>query len=160
MYTLKSPKEIAIYTANAVATSGSLMIATAEIKAIFTAGNYIKGNPTGKISSKGYRPQPGERTLDGFVKNNVSTEAEVKLYTNSSGFNNVSTSGGQFKRFGSGSHADVEPHVHQPIRNQISGTNFIRGVTGSRTGNGGVTSPNRQDIKHLYDYLFNGKYRP
>uniref|UniRef100_UPI000555A151 RHS repeat-associated core domain-containing protein n=1 Tax=Alkaliphilus transvaalensis TaxID=114628 RepID=UPI000555A151 len=37
------------------------------------------------ITNKGYKPQPGERTLEGFMKKNISPDAEVGLYTKSSG---------------------------------------------------------------------------
>ena len=84
----------------------------------------------------------------------------MKLYTDSPGFNNNAKTGlgGEFKRFGANSHGGVEPHVHQPIRNEIPNGD-IRGVVGTKTNNGGVTSPTNKDIKQLYDYLYNGKYR-
>ncbi|MBD7912105.1 RHS repeat-associated core domain-containing protein [Clostridium cibarium] len=112
------------------------------------------------IINKGYKPQPGERTLEGFIKNNVSADAEVGLYTKSPGFNNNSKGiGGQFKRIGVDEHAGLSPHVHQPTRNVAPNGN-IYGNTGRLTSNGGVTSPTELDVKQLYDYLFNNKYRP
>ncbi|RDU22653.1 hypothetical protein DWV06_15395 [Anaerosacchariphilus polymeriproducens] len=117
------------------------------------------GVNTDWITNKGYKPQPGERTLEGFMKNNISPDAEVGLYTKSSGFNNNKGDvGGQFKRFGAEEHGGLAPHVHQPTRNVAPNGN-IYGSTGSKTANGGVTSPTKLDIKQLYDYLFNGKYR-
>ena len=111
------------------------------------------------LHNKGYKPQLGERTFDGYVKNNVSTDAEVKLYTASAEFNsNNGKIGGQFKRFGSDSHAGLSPHVHQPQRNATPKGDIYGGV-GSKTSNGGVTSPGAKDTKQLYDYLNNGKYR-
>lgn len=62
----------------------------------------------------------------------------------------------QFKRFGADSHAGIAPHVHQPIRN--AKPKGARGTTGSKTKNGGVTSPSKKDVKQLYDHLNNGKY--
>jgi RHS repeat-associated protein len=121
------------------------------------------GGETGEgdwIHNKGYKPKEGERTLEGFINNNVSIDKEIPLHTNSPGFNNNPRgTGGQFKRFGTDSHGGVKPHVHQPTRNSAPNGN-IYGGTGSKTTNGGVTSPTTKDIKQLYDYLFNGKYRP
>lgn len=116
--------------------------------------------PAGEIYTKGYKPQPGERTLEGFMNNNISIDKEIPLHTNSPGFNNNSNGvGGQFKRFGVDSHGGVQPHVHQPTRNVAPNGNTYGG-TGSKTSNGGVTPPTTKDIKQLYDYLFNGKYKP
>ncbi|TVX93167.1 RHS repeat-associated core domain-containing protein [Paenibacillus agilis] len=109
------------------------------------------------LASRGYKSRPGERTFEGFVNKNVPKTKETKLYTKSSGFNNVGSSGGQFKRFGTDSHAGLAPHVHQPIRNVKNGK--IRGIVGTKTKNGGVTAPTRKDVKQLYDYAYNGKYR-
>ena len=44
------------------------------------------GNPDW-ITNKGYKPQPGERTIEGYVKNNA--EIEISLGTDSSGFNSL-----------------------------------------------------------------------
>ena len=121
----------------------------------------IVGNSTSQRSlhTRGYRPGLGERTFDGYVKNTVSIDTELKLYTNSPGFNsNNGVIGGQFKRFGSGSHGGLSPHVHQPQRNVAPNGN-IYGTVGSKTTNGGVTKPEAKDIKQLYDYTNNGKYR-
>ena len=113
-----------------------------------------------EISDKGYKPQPNERTFEGYVKNNVSTNAEVKLRTDSAGFNNHNgETGGTFKMFGSNSHGDIEPHVHQPYRN-VSPTGAVYGGTASgKIGAGWIDTPNNADIKHLYQYLENGMYR-
>ncbi|WP_411681648.1 hypothetical protein [Clostridium thailandense] len=112
------------------------------------------------ILKKGYKQQPGERTLEGFIKNNVSADAEVGLYTKSAAFNNnLKGIGGQFKRIGVDEYAGISPHVHQPIRNVAANGN-IYGNTGRLTSNDGVTSPIQLDVKQLYDYLFNNKYRP
>ncbi|OPX42547.1 tRNA(Glu)-specific nuclease WapA precursor [Ruminiclostridium hungatei] len=114
------------------------------------------------LSGRGYRPQPGERTLEGFVKNNVTPEAEIGLYTKSAGFNNNSITGvgEQFKRFGANpQHGINGPHVHQPTRGVNAKTGEIYGSQGSKTANGGVTSPSTKDVKQLYDYIFNGKYQ-
>ncbi|ONK25451.1 hypothetical protein BVE84_08260 [Streptococcus azizii] len=111
------------------------------------------------LHSRGYKPQPGERTFEGYLKNNVPIDVEVKLHTDSADFNsNNGMVGGQFKRFGSDSHAGLSPHVHQPQRN-VSPTGDIYGGVGSKTSNGSVTSPGSKDVKQLYDYLNNGKYR-
>ncbi|WP_231082735.1 RHS repeat-associated core domain-containing protein, partial [Streptococcus oralis] len=130
-------------------------------KATKTVGSGIVGNSTSQRSlhARGYRPRLGERTFDGYVKNTVSIDTELKLYTNSPGFNsNNGVIGGQFKRFGSGSHGGLSPHVHQPQRNVAPNGN-IYGTVGSKTTNGGVTKPEAKDIKQLYDYTNNGKYR-
>ena len=127
-------------------------------------GDSLTDNNTSKkalnsFDDRGYKPKPGERTLDGYVKNNVSTDAELSLSTNSSGFNNHDgITGGKFKRFGSEEHAGLSPHVHQPIRNEAPNGN-IYGSVGSKTSNGGVTSPTEKDVKQLYQYLNNGKYQ-
>lgn len=125
------------------------------------AGKIIESRSgTGGLESfKGYKPQPGERTLNNFVKDNAA-DAEIGLNTNSPGFNNNSRTGigGQFKRFGADSHGGIDPHVHQPIRNPNTNTGEVFGSTGTKTGNGGVTYPAEKDVKQLYDYLFNGKY--
>ena len=108
------------------------------------------------ISDRGFRPQPGERTLDGFVRRNASPE--VSLRTKSSGFNNNNGNvGGVFKRFGGESHGGLSPHVHQPQRNVAPNGN-IYGSVGTKTINGGVTSPSPKDASQLYDYIYNGKY--
>jgi RHS repeat-associated protein len=112
------------------------------------------------FSSKGYNPQPGERTFDGYVKKNVNSEAELSLKTDSAGFNNNSKGvGGEFKRFGTESHGGVSPHVHQPVRNVNIKTGEVYGGTfNPSTKTGGVTSPGAKDIKQLYQHLNNGKY--
>ena len=99
--------------------------------------------------------------MAGFVDNNVSKSAEVSLYTSARGYNNVGVDGGEFKRFGTKSprHGIEGPHVHQPIRNVIKETGDIRGGVFNPTKGIGVTSPGTKDVKHLYQYLFNGKYR-
>ena len=108
------------------------------------------------FSPNGYNPQPGERTLNGYVQNNASPE--VSLRTNSAGFNNNNgVVGGEFKRFGAESHGGVSPHVHQPIRN-VAPNGDIYGTVGTKTANGGVTSPTGKDVKQLYEYIVNGKY--
>ncbi len=105
---------------------------------------------------KGYVPQIGERTLKGYVENNASPE--IVLNTQSAGFNyNKGNVGGQFKRFGAESHGGISPHVHQPQRN-VTPKGDIYGSVGSKTSNGGVTSPSAKDVKQLYEYLNNGKY--
>lgn len=110
-------------------------------------------------SKNGYNPSPGERTLNGYLSNNISPEAEVSLFTHSSGFNNNNGQiGGAFKRFGNSSHGGIYPHVHQPQVNVAPNGN-VYGSVGSKTTNGGVTYPTQRDIKQLYSYLNNGKYR-
>lgn len=133
--------------------------------------NIEKSRAANKASNfkNGYKPPVEERTLEGFMNKNVSKEAEVKLYTRSTGFNNVRhkdmgtkqyiEEGGQFKRFGTDLHAGLAPHVHYPIRNVIPGTGKVRGAQG-KTLNVDVFSPSKKDIKQLYDYLFNNKYQP
>lgn len=107
------------------------------------------------FSSKGYNPQPGERTFEGYVKQ--TSDPEISLYTKSSGFNNnPKGTGGQFKRFGANEHYGLDPHVHQPVRN-VTPNGMIFGRTGKDVGVD-VFSPNRKDIKQLYEYLNNGKY--
>ena len=109
------------------------------------------------FSSKGYNPQPGERTLDGYIKNNANPE--ISLTTQSPGFNNNNGNvGGEFKRFGAESHGGVSPHVHQPQRNVAPNGN-VYGSVGTKTSNGGVTSPSAKDVKQLYEYQNNGKYQ-
>ena len=109
------------------------------------------------FSSRGYNPQPGERTLEGYVKNNANPE--ISLNTQSPGFNNGNGDvGGVFKRFGAESHGGVSPHVHQPQRN-VAPNGSVYGSVGTKTSNGGVTSPSPKDVKQLYEYLNNGKYQ-
>ncbi|NMA85223.1 MAG: hypothetical protein GX962_15320 [Epulopiscium sp.] len=81
------------------------------------------------------------------------------MYTKSNGFNNVGSSGGEFKRYGSvsGRHGVDGPHVHQPQRN-VNGSDIRGGLFNPKKGMG-VDSPNALDIKQLYQYLFNGKYQ-
>lgn len=108
------------------------------------------------FSKNGYNPKPGERTIEGYVQQNV--KPEVSLNTNSAGFNsNGSNVGGEFKRIGAESHGGVSPHVHQPIRNVAPDGN-VYGTVETKTNNGGVTSPKPKDVKQLYEYLRNGKY--
>ncbi len=120
----------------------------------------IKSTSVGEkcpLSERGYRPEPGERTIEGYVKNN--SNPEVSLHTDSPMFNNNNGNiGGIFKRFGAESHGGVSPHVHQPIRNVNPKNGNIYGSVGSKTANGGVTSPTAKDVKQLYEYLVNGKY--
>lgn len=68
---------------------------------------------------------------------------------------------GHFKRFGTqpNQHGIEGSHVHQPTRNLNPQNGIITGKPGSRTKYGDVTIPGAKDIKQLYDYLFNGKYR-
>lgn len=97
------------------------------------------------FSSKGYNPQPEERTIDGYVRNNANPE--ISLTTQSSGFNNSNGNpGGVFKRFGAESHGGVSPHIHQPQRN-VAPNGSIYGSVGTKTSNGGVTSPSAKDVK-------------
>ncbi|MFR3192599.1 MAG: RHS repeat-associated core domain-containing protein [Waltera sp.] len=114
-----------------------------------------KPNQGQGFSSKGYNPQPGERTFEGYVKQ--ISDPEISLYTKSSGFNNnPKGTGGQFKRFGANEHYRLAPHVHQPVRN-VTPNGMIFGKTGKDVGID-VFSPNKKDIKQLYEYLNNGKY--
>lgn len=99
-----------------------------------------------------------ERTFSGYVRGYCNPE--ITLNTSSSGFNNHDGEcGGAFKRFGSDSHGGVSPHVHQPQRNVDPATGNVYGGTGRKTADGGVTSPSARDVKDLYQYLNNGKYR-
>ena len=119
-------------------------------------GNAIVSNTGQGFSAHGYNPQPGERTLDGYVRSNANPE--ISLTTQSSGFNNNNGNiGGVFKRFGAETHGGISPHVHQPQRNVAPNGN-VYGSVGTKTFNGGVTSPSPKDIKQLYEYLNNGKY--
>ena len=123
-----------------------------------TIGNVKKGDKStvGQWDSRGYHPKPGERTLKGYV--NQHAAPEIKLITNSSGFNNHDgVTGGEFKRFGADPHGGISPHVHQPRRN-VKPNGEIYGSVGTKTRNGGVTSPTPKDVKQLYEYLVNGKY--
>lgn len=58
---------------------------------------------------------------------------------------------------GGKSHGGLSPHVHQPQRNVAPNGN-IYGSVGTKTINGGVTSPSPKDASQLYDYIYNGKY--
>ena len=119
-----------------------------------------KKPPVRGHSPKGYNPKPGERTLNGYVKNNVSVHKEIALKTKSSKFNNAKgAKGGTFKLIGSSSHANISPHVHHPKRNVNKKTGVIYGRIGEKTKDGGVTYPTKRDVKQLYQYLNNGKYR-
>ncbi len=90
--------------------------------------NVGKPNSGQGFSPKGYTPQQGERTIDGYVKQNANPE--IALYTKSAGFNNSKGNlGGQFKRLGVGEHYGLGPHVHQPIRN-VASNGTIYGRTG------------------------------
>ena len=107
------------------------------------------------FSPNGYNPKPGERTFEGYVKQ--TSDPEISLYTKSPGFNNNPKGvGGQFKRFGANEHYGLSPHVHQPVRNTPP-NGMVFGRTGKDVGID-VFSPNKKDIKQLYEYLNNGKY--
>lgn len=98
-----------------------------------------------------------ERTLKGYVENNA--KIEISLRTDSSGFNSLANEGGEFKRFGAESRHGIDgPHVHQPLR-RILPNGQVKGGVGRKTIDNGVTSPSEKDVKQLYDYLNNGKYR-
>ncbi|WP_412860550.1 hypothetical protein [Cytobacillus horneckiae] len=115
-----------------------------------------KGTDKG-LATRGYKPKPGERTFEGFVKNNVPVDKETSLHTNSPGFNtSPQNANGQFKRFGTDSHGGLSPHVHQSTRNVNPKTGEIFGGQGRKTGNGGVTPPGKRDVTQLYQYLYNG----
>ena len=136
----------------AIKAAGKLDEGADLIKSGSTTPNTGQG-----FSSKGYNPQPGERTLDGYVRNNANPE--ISLTTQSPGFNNNNGNvGGVFKRFGAESHGGVSPHVHQPQRN-VAPNGSVYGSVGTKTSNGGVTSPSPKDVKQLYEYLNNGKYQ-
>lgn len=112
------------------------------------------------LATRGYKPEPGERNFEGFVKNNVPLDKETTLHTNSPGFNtSPKNADGQFKRFGADSHGGLSPHVHQPTRKVNPKTGEIFGGQGRKTGDGGVTSRGKRDVTQLYQYLYNGKYR-
>ena len=119
-----------------------------------------KPNQGQGFSSKGYNPKPGERTLEGYINNNVPRDVETKLFTNSIDFNTNPKHDGHFKRFGTepNQHGIVGVHVHQPTRNINPNNGMITGKPGSKTKNGGVTAPGAKDVKQLYEYLENGKY--
>lgn len=123
-------------------------------------GYVAKPNHGQGFSINGYNPQYEERTFEGYISKAVSQDAELSLYTNSDGFNNVGDIGGEFKRFGtiSGRHGIDGVHVHQPIRNVNLLTGEIRGGTFNPKKGIGVDSPNKLDIKQLYQFLFNEKY--
>ena len=112
------------------------------------------------FSPKGYNPQPGERTFEGYVNKNVPRDVETKLITHSSDFNTNPKNDGHFKRFGTeaNQHGIAGVHVHQPTRNVNPNNGMITGKPGSKTKNGGVTVPGPKDVKQLYEYLENGKY--
>ncbi len=123
----------------------------------------LKGSLSGEFDldqdffSKGYNPAPGERTINGYIRNNA--KPEISLITKSPNFNNNNGNvGGIFKRFGAGVHGGISPHVHQPQRN-IAPDGKIYGSVGTKTVNGGVTFPSAKDVKQLYEYLNNGKYQ-
>lgn len=120
-----------------------------------TSGTNNKG-----LESRGYKPQPGERTREGYMNNNISPDREVTLHTKSPGFNNnKGNTGGQFKRYGVESHGGLSPHVHQPTRN-VSPKGDIYGSQGTKISNGDVTSPTNKDIKQLYLHFKEGRYNP
>ena len=111
-------------------------------------------------ANKGYNPKPGERTFKGYVEQNVDSNAELSLYTDSNQFSNTSKNlpieGGAFKRFGVDEHAGISPHVHYETYRNIdpNNSNIIRGGLKDNP----VRYPNAKDVKQLYDYLENGKY--
>jgi hypothetical protein len=52
------------------------------------AEDMSRGKGTDKgLATRGYKPEPGERTFEGFVKNNVPVDKEITLHTNSPAFN-------------------------------------------------------------------------
>jgi RHS repeat-associated protein len=153
---VKGSKEVTQQIAKETAQKGAKEAAQQAGK---KADDVAKAVTDTGFSSKGYNPKPGERTFEGYVKDNVPLNKETALYTNSKDFNSVNgEASSQFKRYGSDSHGGVSPHVHQPERNVAPNGN-IYGSVGSKTSNGGVTSPESKDIKQLYDYLNNGKYQ-
>ncbi|MBO5352645.1 MAG: hypothetical protein J6A77_05040, partial [Lachnospiraceae bacterium] len=122
-------------------------------------GSKVTAQPNSSkgFSSKGYNAQQGERTMEGYVRNNANPE--ISLSTQSAGYNNNNGNvGGVFKRYGANSHGGISPHVHQPQRNVSSDGNIYSSV-GSKTANGGVTTPSAKDVKQLYEYLNNSKYQ-
>ena len=107
------------------------------------------------FSKKGYFPEPGERTFEGYVLRHA--DPEISLYTKAEGFNNSKgVAGGKFKRLGAQAHYKLSPHVHQPTRH-IAPDGTIYGKTGKTVGIDTLL-PDKRDIKQLYEYLNNGKY--
>lgn len=57
-------------------------------------------------------PNITKRTFQDFMEQHMTKDAEIPLFTKSSGFHNANGKiGGQFKRFGLGSHVGIAPHV-------------------------------------------------
>ena len=107
------------------------------------------------FSRRGYNPQDGERTFEGYVRNNANPE--ISLYTKSAGFNNSKGNiGGQFKRLGAKEHYGLAPHVHQPVRS-VAPNGIVYGRTGKKVGVD-TLSPSTRDVKQMYEYLNNEKY--
>ncbi len=52
----------------------------------------------------------GERTLDGYVRNNANPE--ILLTTSSSRFDNTESGNSEFKRFGAKPHYGIATHSH------------------------------------------------
>ena len=113
-----------------------------------------------RVSQRKVFPEPGERTFEGYVNNNVPQNVETKLFTHSSGYNTNPRNDGHCKRFGTepNKHGIIGPHVHQPTRNINPNNGVITGKPGTKTKNHGVTIPRAKDIKQRYEYLENGKY--
>ncbi len=140
--------EAAEVSASAASTAAKAQQAAAA------AAPEVNATRAGGLETRGYKPSPGERTLDGYVKQNAA-QREIGLYTDSAAFD-FTPGSTQFKRFGADSHAGLSPHVHQPIRNMTP--NGPRGTTGTKIKNDGVTKPTQKDVKQLYENLNNGKY--
>ncbi len=147
-----------------------VLYGTGELKGVKDA--FLRGARTGAVMSGlenitdhvGSYGVAGERI---FGKKSdravipVPVDAELSLYTKSKEFNNVGNIGGVFKRFGTkfGRHGITGVHVHQPIRNVNLKTGEIRGGVFNPKKGIGVDSPKRLDIKQLYQFFFNKKYR-
>lgn len=117
----------------------------------------IAGAGDSTLHERGYKAMPEERTFEGYVTS-AAEQREIGLDTAASGFdfNASAVARKQFKRFGADSHAGLAPHVHQPQRNKTP--KGPRGGTGTKTHDGGVTSPTKKYVKQIYDHLKNGKY--
>ena len=102
--------------------------------------------PKGGLETRGYKPKPGERTIEGYVENSVkNANGEITV---------IRPSGQETIRVGPGGrHRIAGPHTHPTYSNPIPNGSRRIGVSNS------ARPVNSKDASELYKALESGSYR-